>query len=109
MLKLLIIHIIKIIHLTIIFYIFFGPFYSLEQLKNVITLLLFILYRWLSNDHKCNLTILENKLTGNNNGFIFRFINPIFKINESSLNKKIYFITFVWLLVLILYLLEYKM
>ena len=78
-----------------------------EHLKNVITILLFLLYRWITNDHKCTLTSLENKLTGNKNGFIFRIINPIYKINESTLNNLVYFLTFSWLIVLLLYRLEY--
>lgn len=107
MLNSIITNIIKIIHLSLIFYIMFGPLISLEHLKNVITILLFLLYRWITNDHKCTLTSLENKLTGNKNGFIFRIINPIYKINESTLNNLVYFLTFSWLIVLLLYRLEY--
>ena len=92
---------IQLIHISLIIYLIIGPFYK-NQLDNVIGLLMFILFRWITNNHQCNLTIIENKLTGNNQGFISRIVNPIYKLNESSLNKNIYFFTLSWLFILLL-------
>lgn len=97
--------IIQIIHLLIILYIIIGPFYK-NQIDQVIGLLIFIILRWITNDHECNLTKIENFITGNREGFISKIVNPIYKLNESSMNKVIYFTSFSWLIILLFIKLE---
>ena len=97
--------IIQIIHLLIILYIIIGPFYK-NQIDQVIGLLIFIILRWITNNHECNLTKIENFVTGKKEGFISRIVNPVYKLNESSMNKIIYFTSFSWLIILILIKLE---
>ena len=96
--------IIQIIHISIILFIIIGPFY--KKTNYVIIILTFILYRWITNNHNCNLTSIENLITGDKKGFISRIVNPIYKLSESSMNKIIYFVSFSWLIILILVKLE---
>lgn len=100
--KNLIIKIIRLIHFFLLFYVIVAPFLIKSQTNNVITLLLFILFRWMTNDHNCMLTNIENKISGNEGGFIYRLVNPIYKLNESCFQKKLYFVTFFWVMILIL-------
>ena len=95
------IKIIQIIHLTLIIYIILGPFLFPNRISEIITILLFILYRWITNDNSCTLTTIENILSGNKNGFIYRIVNPIYKLREQKFNKILYLITFIWLFFLI--------
>ncbi len=97
------IKLIKIIHLLLILYVTIGPFLFPDQLKQIIPLLFFILYRWFTGDHSCTLTTIESKLTGNNSGFIYRIINPIYQMGERKFNRKLYLITILWLFILIYY------
>jgi len=99
------IKLIQIIHLSLIIYIFVGPFYK-DHIDTVIGLLLFILFRWITNNNQCTLTMIENKLAGKNKGFISRIVNPIYKLNESKMNRIIYFVTITWLLLLTIIKLE---
>ena len=92
---------IQIIHLLLIIYVIIGPFYK-NHIDTVIGILLFILFRWITNNHQCTLTMIENRITGNNKGFISRIVNPIYKLNESKMNRILYFLTISWLLVLVI-------
>ena len=97
-----IVNLIRIIHFLLIGYVIFGPILFNNQTRNVIGLISFILYRWMTNDHSCMLTSFENKLAGQKNeGFIYRLVNPIYKINETKFIKNLYFVTFSWLMILI--------
>jgi hypothetical protein len=102
------IKLIKIIHLLLILYVTIGPFLFPTQLKQIIPLLFFILYRWFTGNHSCTLTTIENKLTGNKTGFIYRIVDPIYQMSERKFNKKLYLITITWLIILIYYYLNYK-
>lgn len=100
--KKIIVKLIRFIHFGLLGYVIFGPILFSNQRRNVIGLISFILYRWMTNDHSCMLTNFENKLAGNKNeGFIYRIVNPIYKINETKFIKNLYFVTFCWLLILI--------
>ena len=94
--------IIQVIHLSLIIYIILGPFFE-NQLDNVITLLLFLLFRWITNNHECTLTKIENQITGGNEGFISRIVKPIYQLNESKLNYTIYIVTIFWLFILLFF------
>ena len=96
---------IQIVHLALILYVIIGPFFK-DNLDTVIGILLFVLFRWITNNHQCTLTMIENKITGNQKGFISRIVNPIYNLNECKMNRLIYFLTFSWLFVLLLIKLE---
>ena len=98
--------IIQSIHFLLILYIMFGPLYR-NHLDNVIALLIFILFRWITNNHECTLTMIENRITGCNKGFISRIVNPIYKLRESSMNKILYFISITWLIILLIIKIEF--
>ena len=93
MYNILLIKIIQFIHILLILYIILGPFILPKHTKNIISILLLILYRWITNNDTCTLTTIENKLTNNNNGFIYRIISPIYNIRESTFNKQLYIIS----------------
>lgn len=97
------INLIRLIHASLIIYVILAPFIYPQQINNVIPLLIFILYRWITGDDRCTLTTIENKLTGDDRGFIFRIVNPIYKVRESKFNRILYIVTILWLLILIAY------
>ena len=96
------IKIIQLIHLILVLYVVFGPYFFPNRISDIIVILFFILYRWITNDNTCTLTKIESKLTGNGNGFIYRIVNPIYQMRESRFNKLLYFITISWLIILII-------
>jgi|UniRef100_A0A6C0ITP1 hypothetical protein len=102
------IKLIKTIHLLLILYVTVIPFILPQQLKHIIPILCFILYRWFTGDHSCTLTTIENKLTGNSGGFIYRIVNPIYQMGESKFNRKLYLITILWLVALIYWYLTFQ-
>ena len=103
--KNILVKLIQFIHFSIILYIIIAPFFK-NHLDQVIGILLFIIFRWITNNHECTLTKIENFMTGKQKGFIFNIVNPIYKLNESSMNKVIYFVSFSWLIILVLIKLE---
>jgi len=100
------IKIIRFIHYSIILFILFTPFCCNNKyvLETHIILIKYLLLRWITNYHKCNLTELEYKLRGvkKDDGFIYSIIKPIFDINKTKFNYLCYFI------VVVLWYLSYK-
>ena len=94
------IKLIRIIHYTLLTYLILGPIFFKNHNRKIISILLFILFRWTTNNHKCMLTSLENKMSGKEGGFIYRIVNPIYKLNENKFQKNLYFLTFSWLFVI---------
>ncbi len=96
--------IIKIIHLLLILFILFAPLYNKTLLKFSIFLCAAILYKWLI-DGSCLLTKLEyillNKST-EQEGFIYRLINPIFNMKENNLDRILEYFMFIWIIILII-------
>jgi hypothetical protein len=96
--------IIKIIHTLLIFFILFAPFYNKTLLRLSIFLCAGTLYKWLV-DGSCILTKLEyivlNKPT-EEEGFIYRLINPIFNMKENNMDRILEYFLFIWLLILII-------
>ena len=97
------VNLIRTIHILIILYIFVMPFIDKSHINDIIIILIFIMYRWISNDHKCNLTEVENQLTGNDEGFIYSIINPIYKLNECNFNYLLYILSIIWIIILFIY------
>ena len=82
--------IIKIIHLILVIAIFASPFIdNLTLKKNILVLLIYLLFQYLSGYGKCGLTELEYLVMGEEyqQGFIYRIINPIIKVPESYFDK----------------------
>jgi hypothetical protein len=102
--------IIKIIHLLLLLFIIFAPFYGKELLLKSIILLCYIYYKW-KIEGSCFLTKLEYFVSGKEKeeeGFIYRLINPLFNLNESKFSDMLDLYTFYWIVFLIIiYLIRY--
>lgn len=96
--------IIKIIHLLLILFILFAPFYNKQLLRLAIFLCGGILYKWIF-DGSCILTKLEyillNKET-EQEGFIYRLINPIFNMKENHLDRILECFMLIWIIILLI-------
>jgi hypothetical protein len=102
---------IKIIHLLLVLFVVFAPFYNKYYLGLNILLLGGIIYK-LKIDGSCLLTKLEYKILGyeeEETGFIYRLINPIFNIKESYWESIFDKLSIIWLIILIIiYILKYS-
>ena len=88
----------------LILFIIFAPFYNKTLLKLCIVLCGGILYKWLV-DGSCILTKLEYMLLNKSTeqeGFIYRLINPIFNMKEHNIDKILEYFMFTWILILII-------
>jgi hypothetical protein len=97
--------IIKIIHLIIVIGIAISPFIdNLTFKKNILTLLVFLLFQYLSGYERCGLTELEYLFMGEKykEGFIYRIINPIIKIPEAYFDKCLIIIHVIYTIILYL-------
>ena len=97
--------IIQILHILVILYVLMGPFIQ-EPLNMFLYLLIipFLVLHWVFNNNSCALTIMEAKMRNIplDQGFIYRVITPIFKINHLKLSTAIYMVTiFLWIWVVI--------
>jgi hypothetical protein len=101
--------IIKIVHILLLLFILLAPFYGKNLLFKSIVLLGYIYYKW-KIDGSCLLTKIEYYLLGRDNeeqGFIYRMINPIFNLynfnlNESDFKNNLELYTFYWFIFLII-------
>ena len=90
--------IVKIIHILIVLFVFFVPFTNYYTLLRIYRdIVLFLPFRWITDNSHCCLTVLENKLRGvkDDEGFIYSILNPFYKlnINENQFNIYVYLIT----------------
>lgn len=95
--------IIKIIHLILVVAIFSAPFINNMALKkNILVLLIYLLFQYLSGYEKCGLTEVEYLVMGEEyqQGFIYRIINPIIKIPEDYFDKWLIIIHVIYAVVL---------
>jgi len=95
--------IIKIIHLIIVIGIAISPFINnLIFKKNILVLLLFLLFQYLSGYERCGLTELEYLVMGEKykQGFIYRIINPIIKVPEAYFDKWLIIIHVIYTIIL---------
>ena len=84
-----IIHIIKLIHFSLILFILGAPFYNKDYLLKTIFIVGVIYYKWKING-SCF--------------FIYRLINPLLNINinENKFNYNLEYLTLSWFFILIL-------
>lgn len=104
--------IIKIVHILLLLFILVAPFYGEELLLKSIILLGYIMYKW-KIDGSCLLTKIEYYLLGKKEeeqGFIYRLINPLFNlyVSEKNFKNNLEIYTFYWFIFLIIiYLIKY--
>lgn len=101
-----IIHIIKLIHFSLILFIICAPFYNKDYLLKTIFIVSIIYYKWKING-SCFFTQLEYSLMKKKKeeeGFIYRLINPLLNINtnEKIFNYNLEYLTLSWFFILIL-------
>lgn len=83
-------YVIWIIHLILVIGIFSAPFIkNITYKKNVLILLVYLLFQYLTGYEKCGLTELEYLYMGEEykEGFLYRIINPVIKIPENYFNN----------------------
>lgn len=90
----LLVKLIKLFHLLLIIFLLASPYFSKEKCKNALVILIYIYFKW-KVDGSCGITKLEQKLTGRKEeqGFIYRIVNPYLSINEGVFKKKLEFLT----------------
>jgi hypothetical protein len=96
--------IIKIIHILLVLFILFSPLYNKTLLRLSIFLCAGTLYKWLV-DGSCLLTKLEYILLNKpaeEEGFIYRLINPIFNMKEHNMDRMLECFMFIWIIMLII-------
>ena len=102
--------IIKIIHLLLLLFILLAPFFGKQLLLKSIILLCYIYYKWKIDD-SCFLTKLEYIISGKEKeeqGFLYRLINPLFNLSELNFKENLELYTFYWIIFLIIiYLIKY--
>jgi hypothetical protein len=91
-----IINSIRLFHFILIIFLLISPYFSKEYCKNSLVILIYIFYKWKVNG-SCGLTNLEHKLTGKKeeDGFIYRIVNPYLSIRETTFKKKLEIITLI--------------
>ncbi len=95
---------IQLIHILLILFIILAPFYNEEFLIKAIFLVSIVYYKWKING-SCFFTKLEYLVMGNNDeeeGFIYRIINPILNLNEIKFDYNLEYLTLAWFFILIL-------
>jgi len=86
------IKVVQCIHLGLIIFVLLGPLYT--ERKHIdwhLGITIYLLFRWIFNSNKCELTEIECKLRGieKSDGFIYSILNPIVQVNKHKFNKVI--------------------
>jgi hypothetical protein len=98
-----IVKIIQSIHILLIIFINLSIFVPNHKMKEIsLTLLIFMLFQYMTNYGKCGLTQIEYLVMGNNykEGFLYRIINPIICVPEDYFNKYFYCIHILYIVIL---------
>ena len=93
---------VRLIHYIVLVFVFVPWFANDFMLLRICSILLgYIFLKWTFVDDGCSLTFIENKLRGikNENGFVYRLLNPIINVNESVFYKNAYYFIILSLLV----------
>ena len=100
----LILFLIRFLHLLLFLFLLLSIFINNKNYKEVsLTILLFLLFHYLTNYGKCGLTQLEYILLQENykKGFLYRLINPIINKDEKYFNYYFYIFHILWICILI--------
>jgi hypothetical protein len=99
-----IIYIVKLAHLLLVIFVFLSIIIQDNKIKQyALTILLFILYKYIVGEHTCGLTHIEYMLSGKEyeSGFIYRIIKPILTIPENYFEKYLFIIHCLWIIILL--------
>jgi len=98
-------YIIKLIHLLIVLIVLVSPFINNALIKkNVIFLLIYIIFRNITGYKNCGLTKLESKFSNKplDTGFIYKIISPFSNVKKYDFYKLIVPIQY-WILFSLLF------
>jgi hypothetical protein len=98
-----IIFLIQGLHLILVISLAMSIFITNTQFKILcITLLIFMLFHYITNYGKCGLTQLEYLIMGEKyqEGFLYRLIKPVITIPEQYFDKNIFYIHIIYIIIL---------
>jgi len=99
-----IIKLIQFIHLALILLLCSSIFIPISKVKELaLTLLIFMLFHYITNYGKCGLTQIEYLIMGEKykEGFLYRLIKPIITVPENYFNKYLFWIHITYIMILI--------
>jgi len=99
-----IINIINILHLILVIFIIIAPFVNIKDIKmNVLIILIYLLFQYLTGYNRCGLTELEYYFMKEDyqEGFLFRIINPVIKVPEKYFDNWLYVFHIIYVIILI--------
>ena len=99
-----IIKLIQSIHLLLILLLCSSIFIPIHKVKELsLTLLIFMLFHYVTNYGKCGLTQIEYLIMGEQyqEGFMYRLIKPIISVPEDYFNKHFFWIHLLYIIILI--------
>lgn len=95
---------IKLLHLAIIVGVLISVFIPHCFVKEIaLTLLIFLLFQYLSGYETCGLTKLEYIILGQKHyqeGFIYRLVKPVITIPEKYFNSGLLYAHIIWIIIL---------
>jgi hypothetical protein len=97
-------NIINILHLILVIFIIIAPFVDIKEIKtNVLIILIYLLFQYLTGYNKCGLTELEYYVMKEDyqEGFLYRIISPVIKIPEKYFDNWLYVIHIIYVSILI--------
>ena len=95
-------NIIMIFHILVIIFILLAPFSNNSSMLILhIVFSISLLTHWYSNNDLCSLTLIEGKLRGveYNNGFIHKFVSPMYNLHKTDWNTVCYTLTILLMLI----------
>lgn len=94
------VRLIQLIHFYLILFLVSSIFYNNYKVKkNALTILLFLLFHYITKNGRCGLTELEYLIKGENyqEGFLYRLINPIINVPETYFEDYLFIIHILWI------------
>ena len=97
-------NIINILHLILVIFIIIAPFVNIKEIKiNVLIILIYLLFQYLTGYNRCGLTELEYYFMKEDykEGFLYRIINPVIKVPEKYFDNWLYIFHIIYVIILI--------
>jgi len=91
------------IHLILVIFIIISPFINVKEIKiNVLIILIYLLFQYLTGYNRCGLTELEYYFMKEEykEGFLYRIINPIIKVPEKYFDNWLYVFHVIYVIIL---------
>ena len=98
-----IVFIIQILHLVLVLFLLSSVFINYLAVKtNALTILLFLLFHYITRYGRCGITELEYMFKGEKyqEGFLYRLIKPVITVPENYFNQWLFIIHLLWISIL---------